>query len=87
MNVFVVAAESSPDSRLAVQALRAGGKALTSVAWIVPWDGGANSLCLKLQPYSDSGLVVCSINDDWSYRVQHRGRIWSSIPFPPRNRI
>ena len=85
MNVFVVAAESSPRFAVAVQAL--GGKALVSGAWIVHWDGLADSLCLKLQAYSDSGLIVCSISGDWSYRLQYTGGIQSSARFPPKNRI
>src|SRR5271165_6449391 len=39
-----------------------GGRKLNSAAWIVPWQGTADSLCVKLQPRSDSGLVVCSLS-------------------------
>jgi hypothetical protein len=68
MNVFVVAAEFSPGSRLAFAVQALGGRALTPVAWIVPWQDTADSLSLKLKPYSESRVIVCSISDDWSYR-------------------
>ena len=68
MDVFVVAAESSPSGRFSIAVQALGGKALNSVAWIVPWQDTADSLCLALKPYSESRVVVCSTSDDWSYR-------------------
>lgn len=79
MSVFVVAAESSPAGSLAVAVQALGGRALTSVAWIVPWDDSADSLCQRLQPDSHSGLIVCSISADWSYSLQPRRPIWKRL--------
>jgi hypothetical protein len=86
MNDFVVAAESSAGNQLALKVRALRGKALTSTAWIVPWDGTADSLRLKLQPYSDSRLIVFSTSADWSYSLRAGAPI-HGLAFTVRNRI
>jgi hypothetical protein len=66
MSQFLISAAATAALTSVVRAL--GGKPIHRNSWIVYWDGSADSLCRRLRPACDGGVVVCALTSDWSYR-------------------
>lgn len=64
---FIVTAEPSSAVALSNAARELGGRPL-GACWIVPWQGTADSLALRLRHATGAMVVVCRLEDDWSYR-------------------
>ena len=64
---FIVTTDHLSALALSCAARESGGKPLCS-CWIVPWSGTADSLAIKLRHVTRSSVVVCLLEDDWSYR-------------------
>jgi hypothetical protein len=65
--LFIVIAEPLSALSLWYAVRELGGRLLCS-CWIVPWRGTADSLALKLRNAIRAMVVVCRLEDDWSYR-------------------
>ena len=66
MERFLISAAATEELSSAVE--RLGGKLIHPNLWIANWEGAADSLCHYLRRGCRSGVVVCSVNGDWSYR-------------------
>jgi len=65
---YLVATVPSATRALLTAVHKLGGKQLINTCGIVPWEGSADSLALKLHDELHSGVVVSRLEDDWSYR-------------------
>jgi hypothetical protein len=62
--MFFIMTEPGVDLSTVVREL--GGRILNS-CWVVPWNGTADALAIKLRRAIRARVVVCRM-DDWSYR-------------------